>query len=107
MLNHEKLTLQQSTEVPGALGTSLTWATVDNVWGQVFPLDIMASARYMQIMESKITHKVILTGKITVTVRNYRLVRTDGTVLLIVTPANYVNPAFTSFHVEEVPYANQ
>lgn len=91
--------LRHKTKTQGALGQTITIAPVGYKYAFVKPLDAKAQAAYQQL-GSVVTHEVILSGEVTITLGDYDFIWGSKT-LTPVTPPKVINGDTVIAVVEE------
>jgi len=75
-LIRQRVKLQEKTVVRGALGETVVWKPIQELYARVIPLDVRAIAQYMQL-NTHVTHKVLLRGTVSINLGSHRLLHRD------------------------------
>lgn len=68
-----KIQLQEKNISQGALGQTITWKPVQNLYGRRIPLDVRAIDQYQQL-NTVVTDKYIFRGTVEINIGQHRLV---------------------------------
>jgi hypothetical protein len=67
----EKISIQEGTATDGILGRTIIWKPIGEFYGRIIPIDAKAQIAYQQL-NKVITHKILLRGKVTITLGKHR-----------------------------------
>ena len=67
----DRIQVQQRTVTEGAMGATVTWASIQHRYGRVIPLSAQSRAQYQQL-NTEVTHKLIFEKGITLNLADYR-----------------------------------
>lgn len=74
----QRVYLQQKQVSQGALGQTVTWIPVQELYARVIALDTRTIAQFQQL-NTVATHKILMRGEVTVDLGDYRFVHKDKT----------------------------
>jgi head-tail adaptor len=98
----DRITVQTRTVTEGALGPEDAWADGDTLYCRVAVVGLESRARYGQVLNGEVTHRVIIPGKAVLSLQQRFVWGTNGNAVLIpVEPAGTFDGRYTTIMVRE------
>lgn len=74
----QRVKLQEKTITQGALGQTIVWKPIQDLYARVMPLSVQAIAQFQQL-DTSVTHKILLRGTVEINLGIHRLLHKTKT----------------------------